>query len=276
MEFCGDQAWRGNFFFSCLLSPQNDPQILPKTRIFSFLVGDRRFLTFLYIEGEVCPGVFGNEQDDYWRKNMASNLSEQRRAKRFAYVCKVECEAFGSFSLNRITNLSVTGAWIETLNPPPEGSILSLCFSAGSIEVRIQAEVRRRLLGEGMGVAFQNLLPRYRKAIETLSGDTSREGERSNEIRLQQIMSTQVVTVAMDAEIETVQKLFERFHFHHLLVLHEDSTLAAVVSDRDLLKAVSPFISTLGERSQDLRTLKKRVHQIMSRTLITAFKDRMR
>jgi acetoin utilization protein AcuB len=204
---------------------------------------------------------------------MESNQPEQRRATRFAYVCDVECEALGHVSLNRIQNLSATGAWIETSDPPPEGSIVNLSFNVGSVDVRTQATVSRRLLGEGMGVAFQDLLPHYRKAIDILSVDASLEEEHGNQILLQQIMTTQVVTVRMDDEVESVQALFERFHFHHLLVLQEDGTLVGVVSDRDLLKAVSPFISTLGERAEDLRTLKKRVHQIMSRTLITASKD---
>ena len=204
---------------------------------------------------------------------MASDQPERRQAKRFPYVCEVECEVLGHLCLNRITNLSTTGAWIETSDPPPEGSILNLRFSAGSVDVRTQAKVARRLLGEGMGVAFQNLLPHDRKAIDTLSIDASWEGEQGDQIHLQQIMTTQAVTVGMDDEVETVQALFKRFRFHHLLVLHKDGTLAGVVSDRDLLKALSPFISTLTERSEDLRTLKKRVHQIMSRRLITASKD---
>jgi acetoin utilization protein AcuB len=205
--------------------------------------------------------------------NMASMQLKTPRAMRFVYVCEVECEALGRVTVNRIKNLSVTGAWIETMNPPPEGSILNLCFSVGSVDVRTKAKVVRRLIGEGMGVDFQDLLPHYRETIDTLSVAASREAEHSNQIFLRQIMTTQVVTVGMDDEIETVQALFERFHFHHLLVLREDGTLVGVVSDRDLLKSVSPFISTLGERSEDLRTLKKRVHQIMSRNVITATKD---
>jgi acetoin utilization protein AcuB len=90
---------------------------------------------------------------------------------------------------------------------------------------------------------------------------------------VEKIMSTKVVTIGMDDTVETAKVLFERFHFHHLLVIGEGDRLVGVVSDRDLLKSLSPFISTLIERPQDLRTLKKRIHQIMSYRPITAFRD---
>jgi acetoin utilization protein AcuB len=90
---------------------------------------------------------------------------------------------------------------------------------------------------------------------------------------LDEIMTPHVVTVGMDDDLKTVQQLFERYRFHHLLVLGENDVLAGVVSDRDLLKSISPFISTLIERPEDLRTLKRRVHQIMSHKPVTASKD---
>jgi acetoin utilization protein AcuB len=89
-------------------------------------------------------------------------------------------------------------------------------------------------------------------------------------MKLVQIMTTKVVTVGMDETLEAVRSLFERFRFHHILVIGENDVLVGVVSDRDLLKALSPFISTLIERPEDLRTLKRRVHQIMSHRAITA------
>ncbi len=92
-------------------------------------------------------------------------------------------------------------------------------------------------------------------------------------MKISQIMTTQVITVEMDDEIGAIQELFERFHFHHLLVLGENGILAGVISDRDLLKAISPFISTLIERPEDLRTIKKRAHQIMSRNPVTVSGD---
>ncbi len=92
-------------------------------------------------------------------------------------------------------------------------------------------------------------------------------------MKLEQIMNTNVVVVGMDDTVETMQELFKRHRFHHLLVLGEGSIVVGVVSDRDLLKALSPFISTMMERVQDKRTLKKRAHQIMGRKPITASRD---
>jgi acetoin utilization protein AcuB len=85
-------------------------------------------------------------------------------------------------------------------------------------------------------------------------------------------MKTNVVTISMDEKLKKVQEIFDKHKFHHLLVL-EDGELVGVVSDRDLLKELSPFLSTGAERPQDLSTLDKRVHQFMSRQPITAAKE---
>ncbi len=82
------------------------------------------------------------------------------------------------------------------------------------------------------------------------------------------IMTTRVVTVEMDEMLAKVQKLFHTFKFHHILVI-EDGKLVGIISDRDLLKAVSPYVGTLSETPRDLATLSKRVHQIMSHHPIT-------
>jgi acetoin utilization protein AcuB len=82
------------------------------------------------------------------------------------------------------------------------------------------------------------------------------------------IMSRKVVTVEMDDRLHTVKEIFDRLHFHHLPVL-ADGIVFGVVSDRDLLKAISPRIGTAAESERDAATLNKRVHQIMSRKPIT-------
>lgn len=53
-------------------------------------------------------------------------------------------------------------------------------------------------------------------------------------------MSRKVVTVAPDDSLEKVRALFAQFHFHLLVV--GERQLLGVVSDRDLLKALSPYV----------------------------------
>lgn len=78
------------------------------------------------------------------------------------------------------------------------------------------------------------------------------------------IMSRRMVTVTMDDTLATIQELFKERRFHHLLVL-EDRALAGIISDRDLLRSISPNIGTLSETDRDRATLNKRAHQIMTR-----------
>jgi acetoin utilization protein AcuB len=82
------------------------------------------------------------------------------------------------------------------------------------------------------------------------------------------IMTGNVVTVEMDDTLSTVKDIFDHLKFHHLLVI-ESGRLVGVVSDRDLLKALSPNIGTMSETYNDLATLNKRVHQVMTRKPIT-------
>ena len=78
-----------------------------------------------------------------------------------------------------------------------------------------------------------------------------------------EIMVTRVVTVEMDDSLEVVRAIFQKVKFHHLLVV-ENEKLVGVISDRDLLTAISPYVGTMSETSRDLCTLEKRAHQIMS------------
>jgi acetoin utilization protein AcuB len=83
------------------------------------------------------------------------------------------------------------------------------------------------------------------------------------------IMTRKLVVVNLDTKVGELRELFQQHHFHHLLVVEGD-LVVGVVSDRDLLKNVSPFVgSTFNERTQDVALLNRRVHQIMSRKPIT-------
>ncbi|MBL8764462.1 MAG: CBS domain-containing protein [Phycisphaerae bacterium] len=83
------------------------------------------------------------------------------------------------------------------------------------------------------------------------------------------IMTGHVVSVGMDDSLHKVKELFDQRGFHHLIVL-EGGRLAGIISDRDLLRNLSPFIGSMGERKQDAATLERRAHQVMTRGVVTA------
>lgn len=83
------------------------------------------------------------------------------------------------------------------------------------------------------------------------------------------VMTRGVVSVGLDESLKSVSELFGSHHFHHALVLDEDKHLVGVVSDRDLLRAMSPFVAKLSERSIDAQTLTRPVHQLMKRHPVT-------
>lgn len=83
-----------------------------------------------------------------------------------------------------------------------------------------------------------------------------------------QIMSAHPVSVGLDDSLGAVKDIFDNAKFHHLLVI-EDGKLFGIVSDRDLLRHISPNIGTNNYTPKDLDTLKKRVHQIVTRQPIT-------
>ena len=91
-------------------------------------------------------------------------------------------------------------------------------------------------------------------------------------MKISSLMTKEVVTVDMDTSLRTIYGIFDDKKFHHLFVV-ENNELRGVISDRDLFKALSPFLNTPAEQSRDLTTLRKRAHQIMSRKLITVDKE---
>ena len=69
-----------------------------------------------------------------------------------------------------------------------------------------------------------------------------------------------------------VKEIFDHAKFHHLLVV-EEGKLFGVISDRDLLKAISPHIGTNRYTQRDLETLAQPVHRIVTRKPLTLTPD---
>lgn len=85
-------------------------------------------------------------------------------------------------------------------------------------------------------------------------------------------MTRKVVTVEMDDTLLTIRMIFQHVKFHHLVVV-DNRKPVGVISDRDFLKAASPFLGKNVETTRDLDTLKKRAHQIMTRNPVTVYPE---
>lgn len=91
-------------------------------------------------------------------------------------------------------------------------------------------------------------------------------------MKIESIMTTKVVSVGLDDTLRAIRDIFATNSFHHLLVT-EEGALMGIISDRDVLRAVSPFADTSAEMARDTATLQKRAHQIMTRRPITITKE---
>lgn len=87
-------------------------------------------------------------------------------------------------------------------------------------------------------------------------------------MRIEDMMTKEVTIGGMDDTLGDLQKIFESKHLHHLPIVHA-GRLVGIVSDRDVLRFVSPYVNTMGEDNRALNTLKKKAHQIMTRDVVT-------
>lgn len=83
-------------------------------------------------------------------------------------------------------------------------------------------------------------------------------------MKAKDIMVKNVICVEMDERLPNVRKIMETNGFHHLPVI-EKGKLVGIISDRDLLRLISPFIDSVSEQPRDLDTLNRAAHQVMTR-----------
>jgi acetoin utilization protein AcuB len=86
------------------------------------------------------------------------------------------------------------------------------------------------------------------------------------------IMTRKLITVPPDLSIGELQPLFKQHRIHHLLVV-ENNKLLGVISDRDVLRSISPFARTSAADEKDNYTLSRKAHQIMSKKIISVSSD---
>jgi acetoin utilization protein AcuB len=76
------------------------------------------------------------------------------------------------------------------------------------------------------------------------------------------IMSRNVEAVGPDMSLMEIQDVLRKRGFRHLLVV-EDDKLVGVISDRDVLRVISPFLDTLSEEPRDVKTLMRPAREVM-------------
>jgi hypothetical protein len=94
---------------------------------------------------------------------------DKREAKRVPHLCEVECSGTTTRKLEtRINDLSVTGAFVDSIVDFPVGTELRLKFTVGGTVVDVTAEVRYHMPGVGVGVEFVDLTPDEHAGIEAV------------------------------------------------------------------------------------------------------------
>ena len=89
---------------------------------------------------------------------------------------------------------------------------------------------------------------------------------------VESIMTGDVVTVAPDDTLMEIREILHKQGFRHLVVA-DDEGITGVISDRDVLEALSPFLDTEAEQSRDVHTLVKPAHQFMRPNPVTVAPD---
>jgi hypothetical protein len=96
-----------------------------------------------------------------------------RGAARAAYVCQAECVELTSGTRipgARISDLSESGAFVESMVVFGLGSQVRLDFALGHAPVSVIAEVVNPMPAMGMGLRFLDLGPESRSLIQELVG----------------------------------------------------------------------------------------------------------
>lgn len=86
------------------------------------------------------------------------------------------------------------------------------------------------------------------------------------------IMTSKLITVSPQLTIGELHPMFKKYGIHHLLVV-ADHLLIGIVSDRDVLRNISPFVFTSASEKKDEFTLTRKAEQIMTKNLITVTPD---
>ena len=102
------------------------------------------------------------------------NSRDRRRDERVDYLCEVQCQGANDKPFTtRMNDISVGGAFIDSMISLRVGSMLKLIFRVRAAEITAMAEVRYSMPRIGMGIRFVDLSPENGAAIASVVGEIS-------------------------------------------------------------------------------------------------------
>jgi hypothetical protein len=98
---------------------------------------------------------------------VANGADEKRRSQRVSYPCEVRYTGGAAeWQSARLSDISVDGAFMDTMIELPVGTKLRLAFDIEGTHVEIPVEVAHSMPQFGMGVRFLSVDAEARAAIE--------------------------------------------------------------------------------------------------------------
>lgn len=98
------------------------------------------------------------------------------RRKYARHSCRIEAlvtdEGTATRLPARVTDISLSGCYVEMLSPLPLGSLVELTLNPGGTTLQISGKVRMSQMGMGMGVAFTGMSPEDFEKLRQLAPPT--------------------------------------------------------------------------------------------------------
>lgn len=82
------------------------------------------------------------------------------------------------------------------------------------------------------------------------------------------LMSHPISTVRSDENVEAARKALETLGVHHLLV-ENTGDIVGIVSDRDVLRHLSPYVGGISAQRRDEETMRRPIYSIASYNLVS-------
>ncbi|MBM3139208.1 MAG: CBS domain-containing protein [Chloroflexi bacterium] len=86
-------------------------------------------------------------------------------------------------------------------------------------------------------------------------------------VTVSKVMSTDLKTISAEADLQEARAAFKRHAIHHLLV-DDRGRVVGVLSDRDVVRRLSPYAGTAAAQRRDEDTLRRKVFQAATYALV--------